>query len=79
MAGLATRVKAVVERHHPGLPRLVTIPRATVAKWGLQQTTFPNLCRKAGVEVGDRVDVELRVAKEKLAGGEARLGKPNAS
>lgn len=34
---------------------------------------LPTLRVRAGVEVGDRVDVELRVAKEKLAGGEARL------
>lgn len=89
------RVKTVVERHHPGFPRLVTIPLTTVAKWGLERTTtiegtingtalgrrsmkrwddrkcwwidLPEpLCRKAGVDVGDRVDVELRVADEKL-------------
>lgn len=92
MAALPTlRVKTVVERHHPGLPRLVTIPLTTVAKWGLEHTTtiegtlngtaigrrsikrwddrkcwwidLPDpLCRKARVEVGDRVNVELRVA-----------------
>ncbi len=89
------RVKTVVERHHPGFPRLVTIPLSTVAKWGLTATTtiegtingtplgrrsikrwddrkcwwidLPEpLCRKAGVEVGDRVDMELRLADETL-------------
>jgi hypothetical protein len=85
----------VVERHHPELSRLVTIPLATVAKWGLTTTTtiegsingapfgrrsikrwderqcwwidLPDpLCRKAGVEVGDKVQLELRLADETL-------------
>lgn len=103
MAELPTiRVKSVVERHHAGLPRLVTIPLPSVAKWGLSVTTtvegtingttlgrrsikrwnerkcwwidLPEpLCRKAGVEVGDRVDVELRVAEEKLPDELAKL------
>ncbi|MGQ0642143.1 MAG: YdeI/OmpD-associated family protein [Gemmatimonadaceae bacterium] len=89
------RVKTVVERHHPGLPRLVTIALATVAKWGLTETTtiegtingtplgrrsikrwddrkcwwidLPEpLCRKAGVDVGDMVQLELRLADEAL-------------
>ena len=85
----------MVERHHPALPRLVTIPLAAVARWGLSATTtiegsinntplgrrsikrwddrrcwwidLPEpLCRKAGVDVGDRVRLELRVADESL-------------
>jgi Bacteriocin-protection, YdeI or OmpD-Associated/Domain of unknown function (DUF1905) len=89
------RVKAVVERHHAKLPRFVTVPLTTVARWGLETTTtiegtlngaalgrrslkrwddrkcwwidLPEaVCRKAGVDVGDRVNLEIRVAETTL-------------
>ena len=91
----ALRVKVVVERHHAKLPRFVTVPLTTVARWGFDATTTiegtingiplgrrslkrwddrrcwwidlpERLCRKAGVDVGDRVDLEIRVAEISL-------------
>lgn len=101
------RVLTVVERHHPGFARFVTIPLATVAKWGLRATTtiegsinntplgrrslkrwddrkcwwidLPEpLCRKAGVAVGDRVRLELRIADDSLPDELAELLRASA-
>ncbi|MGH7713570.1 MAG: hypothetical protein ACREOG_19940 [Gemmatimonadaceae bacterium] len=47
----ALRVKAVVERHHLKLPRFMTIPLTTVAKWGLgpgETADFEFIPRKPG-------------------------------
>lgn len=33
-------IEAVVERHHPGMPRYVVVPASKVARWRLEGTTI---------------------------------------
>ena len=90
----AIRVRTVVERRYPQLPRFVVIPAELVAPWKLSETTTVEglinatplgrrslkrwdehrwwidlpapLCKKAGIDVDDRVTLELRIASTEL-------------
>jgi antitoxin component of MazEF toxin-antitoxin module len=98
---VSVRVRAVVARHHPKLPRFVIIPSSAIASWNLTGTTtlegtinnedlgrrnikqwddarwfieIPEpLCKRLGVDVGDEVTLDLRVASEELPGELASL------
>lgn len=90
----AIRVRTLVERRDPRLPRFVVIPAEFIAPWKLAETTTVEgtlneaplgrrslkrwdehrwwidlpapLCKKTGIEEGDRVTLELRIASTEL-------------
>ena len=91
---MSVRVRAVVARHHPKLPRYAIVPSSSIASWSLTDTTtlegtingedlgrrnikkwdderwfvdMPEpLCKRLGVDVGDEVTLELRIAWDEL-------------
>ena len=103
---MSVRVRAVVARHHPKLPRFVVIPSSAIASWKLTATTtvegtinnedlgrrdikqwddarwfidMPEpLCKRVGVDVGDEVTLDLRIASEELPAELAALISSNA-